>query len=175
MEQIQIYKQNNLNAPQPEKGKYDGVKRGIKIASGVIALLCIFAALASIVALYYGVIGGFNSTEGTTAQQGGAIFGLAFFIGLGLAIGMVIVAITCLTAGLLIITNKSYKRVKFIIATVLGIFDIIAIILVGVVGSAASVLNGGWYYAFIVPFATDFILRLVCTILCSVLKEKQNG
>ena len=174
MEQMQTDEQNLPNGTQPKMDRYDKVKRSLKIASGVVALFCIFAALASIVALYLGVIRGFDSSGNTTSEQGGAILGLVL-MGIILAIGMVIVAISCLAAGLLIITNKNNNRTKFIIAAVIGIFEIIAIILISVCGSAASVLNGQWYYAFIVPFAADLVLRVVCAILCSVLKEKQNG
>ncbi len=161
-----------LVSTEPEKSGYGGLKKGLKTASAVIAFFCALFALASIVALYLGVIGGFDGEY--TAEQSNALVRLAL-LGIVFGIGMVTVSISCVGAGLLLITNTTDNRIKHIWAAVMSVFDVFAIILVAVCGVSASVLNAQWFYAFIAPFAVDLVMRVICSVVCIVLKEKKNG
>lgn len=159
---------------EPEKSRYGGLKKGLKTASAIIAFFCALVALTSIVALYFGVIDGFDGSGGYTTEQSNAVVGLAI-LGIVFAICMVIVSLSCVGAGLLFVTNPTDDKVKHIWGAVMGVFDVLAIILVSVCGVSATVLNGQWFYVFIVPFAVDLVMRVICVTLCIVLKEKENG
>lgn len=175
MEPLQFDKESGLLvSTEPEKSRYCGLKKGLKTASAVIAFFCALVALASIASLYFGVIDGFDGGGSTTTKQDNAIVRLSIF-GIVFGIGMVIVSISCICAGLLFVTNPTDDRVKHIWSAVMGVFDVLAIVLVSVCGVSASVLNGQWFYVFIVPFAVDSVMRVVCAALCIVLKEKENG
>lgn len=157
-----------------EENKSGKVKKKLRTATAVIAFICAAVAIAAIVSLYFGVLNGKNDSSDYTAEQSAAVFLLAV-LGVVFGICMVIVSISCVCAGLLIITNAAGDKAKYIWGAVMGIFDAIAIALISVGGATASIIGGQWFVAFVAPFAVDLVMSVVCAVYCIVKKEKQNG
>lgn len=159
---------------QPENSKSGKVKNGLKAAAAIVAFVCAAVSLATIVALYFGVLGDNGNSDGYTAEQSATVVLMAL-LGIFFAISMVIICFSCIGAGLLYITNRSENKAKYIWGAVLGIFDVLAIVFIAVVGSMAQTIGVNWFYALVAPFAVDLIMRVGCTIYCLIKKEKHNG